>query len=229
MPGRRVHRHACETKRKEADNHTQVSQLEPAYSSSSSRRRFAKGAQKGMTSRIRKGIVVAACATLVLSSIGFVSGVLAAPARDASGTGNHVVLTFTKWVTIDPGGGVMNGIVGGDVSGTFAGQVLASPTTNLVLGSGAFPASGQIEMLQAVYEVQAGEHSLRALVLGGYDVATNKARLDGTVLGGWLTGEKVHVEFINILCSQSNAGAQPNAAFGGLCFQGTITITPGAE
>jgi len=81
--------------------------------------------------------------------------------------------------------------------------------------------------LQAVYEVQAGDQSLRGLVQGGYDISTNAARLDGTVLGGRLTGEHMHVEFVALPCSQSNAGSQSNAA-GGTCFQGKITVTPRA-
>jgi hypothetical protein len=114
----------------------------------------------------------------------------------------------------------MQGVVGGDVVGKFAGQVLVNQTTDLVAKLGPL-ASGDINVLQAVYEVQAGDHSFRALVQGGYDIPTNKARLDGTVLGGWLTGEKVHVEFQALPCNP----VQTNAA-GGTCFQGTISVTP---
>jgi hypothetical protein len=129
-------------------------------------------------------------------------------------------LTFTKWVTVSPGGGIMQGFVGGDVVGKFAGQVLVNQTTDLVQKLGPL-ASGDVNVLQAVYEVQSGDHSFRALVQGGYDIPTNKARLDGVVLGGWLTGERVHVEFQALGCDP----VQSNAA-GGTCFQGTITLTP---
>lgn len=104
------------------------------------------------------------------------------------------------------------------MSGTFAGQVLVKQTTDLV---GKIPgASGDVNLLEAVYEVGAGDHSFRALMHGGYDVPTNKARLDGVVMGGWLAGSDVHAEFRTTPCSP----AQPNAV-GGSCFEGTMTVT----
>jgi hypothetical protein len=56
-------------------------------------------------------------------------------------------------------------------------------------------------------------------LLGGYDIPTNKARLDGVVLGGWMAGEKVHAEFRALPCNP----VQANAA-NGTCFDGTIRI-----
>jgi hypothetical protein len=82
--------------------------------------------------------------------------------------------------------------------------------------------------LVAVYEVHAADppHSFKALVQGGSDndQPTNKALLDGVVLGGWLTGEKVHVQFLTIQCSPPNPQASGNT-----CFQGAITVVPGTD
>jgi hypothetical protein len=102
----------------------------------------------------------------------------------------------------------------------FAGQVLDLRQTDIfhVLPA----ATGDELLLHAVYEVQAGDHSFRTLIRGGQDTTSNKAYLDGRVLGGWLAGSPVHVEFTAISCSQ------PNAA-NGQCFQGTITISPAAD
>jgi hypothetical protein len=173
-----------------------------------------------MRATTRRSIAVVMFAMLLLSSAVFAGSVLADPAAESRDSGRPVVLTFTKWVTNDPGKGIMQGFVGGDVVGKFAGQVLDSQTTNLVEKLGPL-ASGDIQLLEAVYEVQAGDHSFRSLIRGGYDVPTNKARLDGFVLGGWLTGAKVHVEFQAMPCNP----VQSNAA-GGTCFVGTIALTP---
>jgi hypothetical protein len=102
----------------------------------------------------------------------------------------------------------------------FAGQVLDFRQTDIfhVLPA----ATGDEILLHAVYEVQAGSHSFRTLIRGGQDLTGNKAYLDGRVLGGWLAGSPVHVQFAAISCSR------PNAA-NGQCFQGTITISPVAD
>lgn len=165
-----------------------------------------------------RAIAIAAFATVLISGLVFSASVLASSSAESRGNKHRVDLTLTKWVTINPGGARMEGIVGGDVSGAFAGQVLVKQTSDLV---GKIPAaSGDVNLIEAVYEVTAGDHSFRALMNGGYDVPTNKARLDGVVLGGWLAGEDVHVEFRATPCSP----AQPNAA-GGTCFEGTMTVT----
>jgi hypothetical protein len=175
---------------------------------------------------------LAALATILLLVVGLASSALADPAAETPANDQHVQLTFTKWVTVNnPGAPVMQGITGGDVPGKFVGQVMdwPPPTSDLV-SKPYLHANGDITVLQAVYEVDAADpnHSFRALVQGGQDVPTNRALLDGVVLGGWLTGDKVHVEFQQLTCDKSNAGAQPNA-LGGLCFQGTITLFPGSE
>lgn len=137
-----------------------------------------------------------------------------------------VVLKFTKWVTVNPGDPYMQGVVTGEgivnAPGpyNFTGQVLARNATQLVDklgGSCQPPLCGDVMQLEAVYEVQSGEHSFRSYLQGAYDNLSNRARLDGYVLGGWLAGQPVHVEF------QVSNCAEPNAA-GGICYDGTITI-----
>lgn len=171
-----------------------------------------------MNTRRTRALAVGAFVPVLLSGFAFAASVLASPAAESRENKHRVDLTFTKWVTVNPGGARMEGIVGGDLSGTFAGQTLVKQTSDLV---GKIPAAtGDVSLLGVVYEVNAGDHSFRALLHGGYDIPTNKARLDGFVLGGWLAGEKVHAEFRALPCSP----VQPNAA-GGTCFDGTIQIT----
>jgi hypothetical protein len=128
--------------------------------------------------------------------------------RDGDG-GRRVVITFTKWMI--NGGPLMEGVVGGDVAGTFAGEVLLGLTT----------ANQQITLLDAVYEVRAGRRSFTALMHGGEDNQQAAAILEGVVLAGWQTGARVQVQFHDLpTCAGNPAGP---------CFQGTITITPDRE
>lgn len=127
-----------------------------------------------------------------------------------------VVITFTKWINGYPS---MAGVVGGDVAGNFAGEVLQrqESTTN----SSIF----DVIWLLAIYDIEAGDQSFTALIKGGQNNKTNQALLDGTILGGWRTGARVHVEFVQINDSTvcSNAGAPPGTS---PCFQGTIAVGP---
>ena len=132
---------------------------------------------------------------------------------------HDTIITFTKWVTAvvppDPAQAVssrflMAGIVGGDVAGDFVGEVL----DRRVSTTGAVTA--QIVALDALYEVQAGDHSFTALIQGGQNNVTRKALLEGVILDGWRTGARVHVEFTVIgSCAGKPAGP---------CFEGTIRI-----
>jgi hypothetical protein len=104
----------------------------------------------------------------------------------------------------------MAGLVGGDVSGVFVGEVLQRQvSTNPLLTSGMI-------RLEAIYEVQAGAHSFTAMIRGGENSVTGAAVLDGVILAGWRTGEPVHVEFQQ---KANCVGAPPGA-----CFEGTIHI-----
>jgi len=122
----------------------------------------------------------------------------------ASGKGSgDVQLTYTKWFA--PAFPTMQGVVGGDIEGTFGGAVL----TRTVLPT--------VVLLEARYEIIANKpsHSFTAMIAGSLDRATGLAVLDGTVTAGWLTGKAVHVEFLTISCTQA-----PN----GTCFTGTIRV-----
>lgn len=130
-----------------------------------------------------------------------------------------VVVTFTKWVTsvvppvpadATPSRFLMAGTTGGDVPGDFLGEVIDRKVST----GGTITA--QIVALDALYEVLAGDHSFTALIQGGQNNATHKALLEGVILDGWRTGERVHVEFTVI----SSCAGKP----AGPCFQGTITI-----
>jgi hypothetical protein len=170
--------------------------------------------------RHKRALAIAAVGAVLIPGFVFAAGVLASPAADAHDNQRPVEVNFTKWVTINPGGARMEGIVGGDVSGTFAGQVYVKQTSDLV---GKIPgATGDANLLEVLYEVNAGDRSFRTILHGGYDISTNRARLDGVVVGGWLAGEKVHAEFHSLPCDP----VQPNAA-NGACFDGTMRITRG--
>ncbi len=120
----------------------------------------------------------------------------------------HIEVTFTKWFTTFPG---MTGFTGGDVAGTFAGQVLSlNPFDN-----------GVIVQLQARYEVidPSGSHSFKAVIQGKQNNTTGTAVLNGVVTEGWLIGSHVHVTFQVITPCQFGTR--------NVCFQGTIRIQRG--
>jgi hypothetical protein len=134
------------------------------------------------------------------------------------------VVTFTKWVTavvpplpaeVISSRFLMAGIVGGDVAGTFAGEVIDRrvSTTGTV--------TAPIVALDAIYEVRAGDRSFTALIQGGQNNATRRALLHGVILDGWRTGAHVEVEY-EIISSCAGKSAGP-------CFQGTIRILPDAD
>jgi hypothetical protein len=127
----------------------------------------------------------------------------------------NVELTYTKWVTISPGYPVMQGVVGGDIVGSFAGEVLAITSI----------ANNKIFPIEALYNIHdgTGGHSFTAQIQGnendtkGFVGATNT--LDGTIIDGWRLGARVHVKYESFLCGEPNA-------FGGICYLGTIRIMP---
>jgi hypothetical protein len=121
----------------------------------------------------------------------------------------RVEITYTKWFV--PGGAIMAGFVGGDVVGDFAGELLESKKS----------ANQLVVRLEAIYEVQAGDHSFTAVIQGGQNnpggiPLGGTALLDGIILTGWRTGARVHAEYV---VKQDCDGAPA-----GRCFEGTITI-----
>jgi hypothetical protein len=118
-----------------------------------------------------------------------------------------VEVTFTKWITTYP---ALAGVTGGDVAGTFVGEVLSfTPFDN-----------GVIADVRARYEVRAGAHSFTAEIEGKQNNETATAVLNGVVTEGWLAGARVHVEFDVI----STCTGKPE----GPCFRGTIRVMPGS-
>ena len=140
-----------------------------------------------------------------------------------------VKVTFTKWITglaavTNRFGdaekhGLMIGLTGGDIPGTFVGEVFRNPKSgNSALTKG-------INGLEAVYEVhdENRDHVFTALIRGGTDRSTGVALLDGVVLAGWRTGAAVHVEFQTrpaIPGTISCDGAPINTT----CFEGIIHV-----
>jgi pyruvate/2-oxoglutarate dehydrogenase complex dihydrolipoamide acyltransferase (E2) component len=109
---------------------------------------------------------------------------------------------------------LLEGFTGGDVEGVFAGQVLRSQLSY----------DQRIVSLEAVYEVQAGPHSLTALIRGGRTNNPGDAILNGVVLDGWRAGANVHVEFQRKPPPSPTESACEGAPAGLACFQGTITV-----
>ncbi len=120
----------------------------------------------------------------------------------------HTEVTFTKWFTTFPS---MTGFTGGDVAGTFAGQVLSLNQFD----------NGVIVQLQARYEVTdpSGNRSFKAIIEGKQNNQTGTAVLNGVITEGWQVGSHVHVTFRVITPCQFGTG--------NLCFQGTIRILRG--
>jgi hypothetical protein len=120
----------------------------------------------------------------------------------------HIEVTFTKWFTSFP---AMTGFTGGDVAGTFAGEVLSLSRFD----------NGVIVQLQARYEVTdpSGSQSFKALIQGKQNNKTGTAVLNGVITEGLLTGSHVHVTFQVITPCQFGTG--------NVCFQGTIRIQRG--
>lgn len=196
------------------------------------------------TAHLRRcaGSLVAAAALVV-----HIPTAVAGPKQSATPQGSHVpgfpvsstdagrskdhrtlTITFTKGVTqvvpADPANGVtkrflMAGVTAGDVNGVFVGEVLNRQAS----------LNGRIISLEAVYEVQAGDHSFTALIRGGTGETkagepasfSGAALLDGVVLSGWRTGAKVHVAF-QTFQGQPECRDAPNPS--GTCFKGTITV-----
>jgi hypothetical protein len=128
--------------------------------------------------------------------------------------GGLVEVTYTKWFpSLDLTSLLMTGFTGGDVVGTFAGEVLVR---------NALPTG--IVQLTARYQVidPRQRHSFTAIIQGEQD-ATGHAVLDGVVTAGWLTGAPVHVIFQRFAPCQFATRPPPANA----CFQGTIAITRG--
>jgi hypothetical protein len=142
-----------------------------------------------------------------------------------------VEVTFTKWITgnvlvpdnfgITEGRGLMAGFTGGDIPGTFVGEVIQGQrSANPALKTG-------ISKLESIYEVHDlnGNHVFTALIRGGTNRATGAALLSGVVLAGWRTGAAVHVEFETYAPPPTGPGCpDTRAPADRTCLVGTIHI-----
>ena len=130
--------------------------------------------------------------------------------QDARG---RVEFTYTKWITTPLPAALpwlMEGFVNDGPAGSFVGEVLERNVTTHPLITPA------IITLEAIYQVVDGDRSFTALVHGGTNGQTGAALLDGVILAGWRTGDRIHVEF-QVLTNCYGAPA-------GRCFQGTIRV-----
>jgi hypothetical protein len=106
----------------------------------------------------------------------------------------------------------MAGFTGGDVDGTFEGEVLQrTPLDN-----------GVIVQLNARYQVidPTGLHSFTAVIQGTHNNQTRSAVFNGVVTEGWLAGAQVHVDYDVVTpCEFASSNT---------CFRGTIRVMPGS-
>ena len=157
---------------------------------------------------------------IVVAAVIMLSPLLLQTSRAHPGDDDKVEVTFTKWsigVTPaptpplppgDPGQTTIlfAGFTGGDAPGTFAAEVLYRKVSN----------NGSITQLWPIYQVFAGNRSFTALIQGGTNNATGVGLLNGVIMDGWRTGDRVQVRFQRM----TNCAGAP----AGTCFQGTIRI-----
>jgi hypothetical protein len=146
---------------------------------------------------------------IIASVVGTACSEMTGPKQEASSVNSAaaapVEITFTKWFTTFPN---MTGFTGGDVAGTFTGQILSlNPFDN-----------GVIVQLQARYEVRdaSGNLSFKAVIEGTQNNTTGTAVLNGVITEGSLIGSHVHVTFQVITPCEFGTRNR--------CFQGTIRI-----
>ena len=162
--------------------------------------------------RVASFVVVVALLTQVLPAL----------AADQDHDNRPVEVTFTKWVVPPPAPppapqppfALLAGVTGGDVVGTFVGEVLWGQTSF----------NGHVRGLEALYEVVAEneDRSFSALIRGGQSSA-GAGRLNGVILAGWRSGARVQVAFQRYpagdpLCLDANASLTT------ACFVGTIHV-----
>ena len=157
------------------------------------------------------------------------------PSAETKGDSRHgpVEVKFIKWrtaVVAPPAPEVgtrllFSGVVGGYVSkGEFVGEVLdrevSTPCTfaapPCTIGTTPPTITQSIASLQAIYEVQAGEHSFIALIQGGSNSAGG--RLEGVIVSGWRIGAHVRVAFDTL------TSCTVDGVVHGPCFDGTIRV-----
>jgi len=144
--------------------------------------------------KILKNLAFAALAVTLVFQI------LIARADDRDrGDRDHIV-TFTKWVTGDPGlPGLLEtleGVVGGEVGpGTFAGEVLKETVV------------GDLDEIVAFYHFTGSKHSFSAIVHLNFDLISGQAVIIGVVTDGWLKGHALQGKMMQIDSFQGHSPA----------------------
>ena len=182
--------------------------------------------------RLHNGLAVFVCVALVQMS--------PAEARGQNDNERHnrnrpVDVAFAKW-NVTPV--VLTGVTGGDVAGTFVGEVLqAQHSVNPLVNPNPDPTVDPLSLvlngivrIEALYSVIADDEgkSFTALIRGGQNQVTGVARFDGVVLAGWRSGARVQVVYQRYFAPDdhcTDAGAPITAN----CFVGTIHIEPVAR
>ena len=138
-----------------------------------------------------------------------------------------VEVTFTKWVTT---GTLLAGITGGDIDGTFVGEVLEGQTSvNPLINPNPAGLPGAtvngVRRLEALYQVNAEneEASFTALIRGAQNQVTGVAQFTGFVAAGWRTGAQVSVVYQRYLAGDPHC-LDAGAPVTGGCFQGVIRV-----
>ncbi len=180
--------------------------------------------------RCHNGFAIFACAVALLQTS-------PAEARGENGTRrdnrNTVMdVAFTKWNATPV---VLTGVTGGDVPGTFVGEVLQNQhSVNPLVNPNPDPAVDRVSpilngivRLESLYGVMADDmrRSFTALIRGGQNQVTGVARFEGVVLAGWRSGARVRVVYQRYFAGDDHctgAGAPSTAN----CFVGTIRIEP---
>jgi len=155
------------------------------------------------------------------------------PVPSANARRDPIEVTFTKWRTavLPPAPAVpsrflFKGFAGGDLgAGDFVAEVLDRKVSTACTAfdppctPGTTPPTitGSIASLQAIYEVQVGEHSFVALIQGGS--TSSGGRLEGVVVSGWRLGAHVRVAFDTLSSCTDRDGVAH-----GPCFAGTIHV-----
>jgi hypothetical protein len=147
-------------------------------------------------------------------------------ATDKNHNNRPVAVSFTKWVVPtpppppppapQPAGSLLAGVTGGDIAGTFVGEVLWGQTSQ----------NRHVRGIEAMYEVYAADEdqSFSALIRGGQNEA-GAAQFDGVILAGWRTGARVHVVYQRYPLTDpacADAGDAPPGT--PVCFVGTIHV-----
>jgi hypothetical protein len=126
---------------------------------------------------------------------------------------------------------LFKGYVGGDLgAGDFVGEILDRKASTACTAfdppctPGTTPPTitGSIAALQAVYEVQVGDHSFIAVIQGGS--TSLGGRLEGVIVSGWRIGAHVRVAFDTLSSCTDRDGVAH-----GPCFDGTIRVERAPE